>query len=101
MPGTEPEVICRHTFDAQQLVTDFPPRLYNANKQVVYRIACPPGCRHGGRLEFSRWRSADLPPTLQPGNRHPVIELREDVFGYEPTPPGSSITEWYLNFADQ
>jgi hypothetical protein len=93
-------VLCRRAFDADKLVKDFPPRLQDRNKKIVYRIACPPGCQHAGQLKFSRWRKMPLPQTLPSGQRQTQLEAREDVFGYEPLPEGSCKVEWYLNFAD-
>jgi len=93
-------VLCRRAFDTDKLVKDFPPRLQDRNKQIVYRLACPPGCRHGGQLMFSRWRKMPLPRTVPAGGRQTKFEAREDVFGYEPLPDGNSKVEWYLNFAD-
>jgi hypothetical protein len=93
-----PEPICRRAFDAQKLVAEFPPRLSNANKQAVYRIACPPGSTHAGQVVFSRWARMPFPagPVADPGT---VLEVREDYFGYEP--PAGGAVEWYLNFAHE
>ncbi len=30
-----------------------------------------------------------------------IFEYREDMFGYEPSPEGSLLVEWYVNFADE
>jgi hypothetical protein len=99
MQNSPMNVICRQRFDTQELVTDFPPELHDANKEIVYDLACPPGCSHGGQLIFSRWRKMTLPRTVSFGQHRVVFEAREDVFGYEPTPEESSVVEWYLNFA--
>ncbi|MBW4487858.1 MAG: hypothetical protein KME12_08715 [Trichocoleus desertorum ATA4-8-CV12] len=92
-------LIARRTFDAQTLVTEFPPRFYDPNKQLVYDIACPAGAVHQGKIVFSRWRKISLPETLDPTQHQTAYEPRADYFGYEPLPPGSSVVEWYLNFA--
>jgi hypothetical protein len=92
-------LIARRTFDAQTLVTAFPPRFYDPNKQLLYAIACPPGTVHQGQIIFSRWRKISLPETLDPTQHQTVCEPRPDYFGYESLPPGSSAVEWYLNFA--
>ncbi len=91
--------ICRHTFDTQHLVAEFPPRLQNANKRIVYHIACPPGSTHGGPLVFSRWRALALPQTFSSDGNLTMFEAREDMFGYEPAPGNSAAVDWYLNFA--
>jgi hypothetical protein len=94
------EPICRYTFDTHQLVTDFPPDLRNARKQLVYRIACPPGCVHKGCLEFSRWPAFPLPVSFSVEGVPTEIEAREDVFDYELPPENNGVVEWHLNFAD-
>ncbi|MDY6782817.1 MAG: hypothetical protein SW833_09775 [Cyanobacteriota bacterium] len=91
-------LICRHPFDLQTLVDTYPPKLRNANKKLVYRIACAPGCTHSGQLSFSRWRAMPLPPTFSPTHAKPNLEVRRDYFGYEPSRDSTEI-EWYLNFA--
>lgn len=91
--------ICRAVFEAQELVASFPPQLRNRNKKVVYRIACPPGTTHQGRLIFTRWQGMPLPERFPPDRPKTLLEPREDVFGYEPPPVGSRAVEWYLNFA--
>src|SRR5262245_4327375 len=91
--------ICRRVFDAQKLMAEFPPRFAHPNKQVVYRIACPPGSSHSGQLVFSRWSGTGLPATLGRNDAPTTFEAREGYFGYEPLPQGSPAVEWYLNFA--
>src|SRR5262245_59066506 len=95
MPDSQPQPISRHVFDTQNLVAPFPPKLRDRNKKVVYRIACPPGCSHGGKIAFSRWEAMSLPQRFSADDPKPVFERREDVFGYEPILPGRSSVEWY------
>jgi hypothetical protein len=91
--------ICRRVFDTQRLVAEFPPRFSNPNKQIVYRIACPPSSTHSGQIVFSRWAKTSLPTTLELDSSQTKFETRQDFFGYEPPPEGSPAVEWYLNFA--
>jgi hypothetical protein len=100
MPESSPQPICREVFDTRKLVEDFPPRLRDRNKEVVYRIACPPGRAHDGKLVFSHWPAMTLPERFSADAPNTAFEYREDLFGYEPTPPGR-LVEWYLNFADR
>lgn len=95
---TNPNLICKRVFNAQKLVTEYPPRFLHPYKQLVYDIACPPGCTHAGDIVFSRWNSFPLPQILSPKKRGTTLDVREDFFGYEPS-DDKSITEWYLNFA--
>jgi Poly (ADP-ribose) glycohydrolase (PARG) len=92
-------LICRHTFNAQNLVASHPPKLRNPNKKVVDRIACPPDSIHSGELVFSRWRSillSQLAPTL---THHPEIEEQKCYFEYAGSNQRDRLIEWYLNFA--
>ena len=91
--------ISRRDFPTQKLVAEFPPRIASPNKQIVYRIACPPGSAHSGRIMFSRWAKANLPATLEVDSSYTKFEAREDFFGYEPPLEGNPAVEWYLNFA--
>ncbi|HZV01908.1 MAG TPA: hypothetical protein VFF73_34670 [Planctomycetota bacterium] len=93
---TAPKPIARHEFDAAELVASHPPRLQHPKKKLVFGIACPPGAVHSGRVVFTRWRCMPLPPAIP--EREPVLEAREDVFGYEA--PAAGAVEWHLNFAD-
>src|SRR4051812_41730070 len=95
----ESSLIARRAFETQKLVEAFPPILSHPNKQVVYRIACPPGARHAGELIFSRWAMMNLPEALEGDGSQTRFEHRPDYFGYEPLPDGDSVMEWYLNFA--
>jgi hypothetical protein len=91
--------LCREIFNAQQLVTAFPPKLRDRNKKVVYGIACPAGSTHQGQLVFTRWPELPLPKHFAAAHEKTACEPREDVFGYEPTQSDSRTVEWYLNFA--
>jgi hypothetical protein len=92
--------VCRRVFEAQKLVAEFPARISNPNKQVVYRIACPPGTAHSGHITFSRWTKVALPGTLETDDAGTKFESREDFFAYEPPREGTPLAiEWHLNFA--
>jgi hypothetical protein len=93
------QLICRRVFDAEKLFADFPPNFTNPNKQVVYRISCPPGSVHSGKLTFSRWKGTGLPQTLEEDGAVTVFEAREGYFCYQPVPVESPVVEWHLNFA--
>jgi hypothetical protein len=93
-----PTPLTRSVFRSQELVESFPPKLTNPNKQVVHRLACPPGAQHGGEITVTRWAEMPLPRNL--GTHELQISQRQDFFGYEPTTK-QGIVEWYLNFADE
>jgi hypothetical protein len=92
--------ICRRVFETRKLVAEFPPRLSHPNKQIVYRIACPAGCAHPGQIAFSRWGKMRLPAALDVDDSRTRFETCPGYFSYESPPPGSSVVDWHLNFAD-
>ena len=94
-----PEPLERWAIDAAQLVADHPPLLVHPNKVAVYAVACPRGCVHTGRIQYSRWRSLDLPAELHWNRAATRIEARRGFFDYVPL-VGSGAVEWHLNFAD-
>ncbi|APR82132.1 Hypothetical protein A7982_07481 [Minicystis rosea] len=95
----DPSLIVRHTFDAAALVAAHPPRFTHKHKQLVYALSSPPSRPPQGALVFSRHHAMPLGDHLPAAA--PTVEMREDVFGYEPLPKSSPPTvEWYLNFAD-
>src|SRR5262245_34459218 len=100
MSESLPQPICREVFDTRKLVASFPPRLRDRNKEVDYGIACPAGRAHDGKLVFARWAPITLPERFSADAPNTAFEYREDLFEYEPTPPGR-LVEWYLNFADR
>lgn len=93
--------IGRATVDAAALVAEFPPRLGHRNKRALYEKACPPGARHGGAITVSRWPQPALPSDARWTTAPTTLELREDVFAYDPPIRGAAhaVVEWHLNFA--
>lgn len=85
------------TLDAAELVAAHPPRISNANKRVVYDIACPPERPHRGSLTVSRWR-ADTLPTRVSAQSVTALEARADLFAYGAEAPDT--LAWHVNFAD-
>lgn len=92
-------LICRHTFNAQNLIESHPPKLHNNNKKIVYQIACPPGFVHNGELVFSRWRAMSLSQVSLLPNYETAFEEQKGHFQYEPSNHNNNQVEWYLNFA--
>jgi Poly (ADP-ribose) glycohydrolase (PARG) len=91
-------LISRHTFNTQNLVDAHPANLRDANKKIVYQIACPPGCTHNGELVFSRWGAMTVPAFLSDSGSQTEFEERKGYFSYQPSGNTSQV-EWYLNFA--
>jgi len=89
----------RHSFNAQDLVSGFPPRWGHPNKEIVYGIACPTDSTHSGTLAVSRWAAMELPAAAVVDASATEFEMREDVFQYEVADKPSDSIEWHLNFA--
>lgn len=95
----KPVCLVTRQYPTQQLFADHPPAINFRNKQVVYEIACPVGCRHSGDLQFSRWQALPLANTVNVAEWQTELVSREDSFGYEPVQQ-HGMQEWYLNFAN-
>jgi hypothetical protein len=91
--------ICRHIFDAQNIIDAHPPKIKNTNKKIVYQIACPPNSIQNGRLTFARWRTMPLPSIDLDLNYQTIFEERSSYFEYEPLSENNNQVEWYLNFS--
>ena len=61
MDGFSDHLICRHTFEMQDLMELYPPDVYDTNKKIVHSIACPTQCTYSGQLVFSQWCAMQLP----------------------------------------
>ena len=92
-------LLTRLCFDTQRMIHEFPPEIQNRNKLEVFKIACPKGCVHSGEIAFSRWSEIPLPETVTISEWRTNIQIREDVFGYEPTEQ-AGMMELYLNFSN-
>jgi hypothetical protein len=84
-------------FETARLIEAHPPRFTHPNKALIYRIACPPGAVHHGKIEVLR--GAELPvPHLYPGSGATIVVPHVGVFEYA-SDGGVSGVEWHLNFA--
>jgi|GEM_PF-3099732 len=98
MPTVEP--LDRLTLSARELASSFPPVLRHPNKRLVYSIAYPEGCVHSGTVSYSRWPEFPLPETVDISGFCGRLDLREDLYDYEPVPGFEAGLEWHVNFAD-
>lgn len=95
-------LICRHTFNTQELINSYPPKIHNKNKQIVYNKTCSPGSEHNGNLIFSRWNAMPIPAILSISEYHTEFEQKNGYFDYKTSENRSKNNiEWYLNFAAQ
>ncbi len=93
-------LICRHTFNTQELIDTYPPKIYNQNKQIVYNMTCPPGSKHQGNLIFSRWNAMEIPQVLSISENNTKFDQKNGYFDYKTSVNNSkNDIEWYLNFA--
>ena len=95
-----PEPIAHGTFEAERLMAGHPLVFRHPNKRAVFEIACPPGCKHRGRLVYSRWSPMPLPRAVNGAEAACRIESREGVYDYLRTGAGTNAVEWHVNFAD-
>ena len=96
-------LIGRKKFNSAQLMGDFPPKIYNNNKKIVFGIACPPDCNHSGDLVFSRWSQINWPEeAYSPTKNSTRHVMEENIYHYTPSNFALSNTlEWHVNFADK
>ncbi|MFO0624135.1 MAG: hypothetical protein U0325_00845 [Polyangiales bacterium] len=87
----------RASLAASTLLAQHPPRPRHANKRAVFELSAPPGAVHAGVVTVSRWPQRAAPRDLAWWTSPTAVVLREDVFTYEPPPPGR--VAWHLNFA--
>lgn len=97
--STLPALICRRSWEADELVRRWPPKFAHPNKKVLYDVACPPGTRHGGTVTSSRWTGGRL-PTDVPRERVTEVTGRPGFFDYARPAAGDATVHWHLNFAD-
>jgi len=88
------------SFDIEALFKAHPPIWKHRNKQVVYNVACPPGSKLTGQLDYSRWGSLPLPPTVDLSSALDRLAERPGFFDYAPEPDLPRAVEWHVNFAD-
>jgi hypothetical protein len=94
-----PELLSWLEYDASVLMREHPPVLRNANKQVVFTVACPDHTA-GGHVSYSRWAEMPLPATVDPARAATLLVVRDGFFDYEPVAEAEPAVEWHLNFAD-
>ena len=85
-----------HTFDASELLKEFPPRLTNHNKSIVFDLGLKDHKTSSGTIEYTCWSQLDLPESISKSN----IELvqHNEFFTY---PHSDKYIEWHMNFAHE
>ena len=88
--------IDRVSFEAGELIREHPPKLYNANKQLVFEIACSSGFPFEGQVDYARWLAQELPEevTLQS-----AFSVRPGYFAYAVSGDPTAVA-WHVNFSD-
>lgn len=92
-------IISKSSFDTNRMIQENPPEIFSENKLAVYRVACPAGATHNGEIQFSRWQAMPLPIESIISTWKTDLDIREDVFMYEPTTK-KGLMAWYLNFSN-
>lgn len=77
------KAILRRAYRPAELLSLHPPEMRNANKQIVFDLACSPESIHSGLVELTRWSALPLPEhvELAPTDLAPV----PDVYDYGDT----------------
>ena len=91
----------RAQFDIPLLMEEHPPVFRDRNKQTVFEIACPDGCRDEGTLGYVRWPLFPLPERVDPALVLGKLEARPTIYDYAPADLGAYAVEWHVNFADR
>lgn len=98
----ESKVIVRKKFNTDEMVNQYPPKLYSPNKKIIYDIACPNGCIHKGTVDFSKWAMMEAEESYDVNSLKTKLLMTEDAFQYQSAliknPP---VVEWHVNFADE
>ena len=97
-----PKPLHRRTYQAAALVRQHPAVLRNENKQLLYRIACPPDAVHAGKLEYSRWPELPMPAprAIDAADAARLVVVRDGYYDYRPVLDPDIGVEWHVNFAD-
>ena len=95
-----PEPIERLVFTAQELMYSHLPVIHDANKRIVYEIACPADCAYAGEIVYTRWPAFALPDGADAHRALVLLESRPGFFDYLPADNLPGAVEWYVNFAD-
>jgi len=99
-PKVQAEPLERLEFDAATLMGDHSPIWRDANKRVVFDIACHPDDAPVGRLTYTRWAAASLPEHIDVASAAGLAVGRDGYFDYAPTLDAIDGVEWHVNFAD-
>ncbi len=88
--------IDRATFEADRLLSGYPPQWHHRNKHLVYEIGCSSGFPIEGQVVYARWPAQKLPELVSSPSRFSVCP---GLFAYaEPAEP--DVVTWHLNFSD-
>jgi hypothetical protein len=94
--STPPPILQQLHWDAATLRADFPPLFHHRNKAVLDSIATAGGWRPSGTLVYTQLGPAPLPATVNGG----VARVDVRSCGYDYTPAGEGLADWFVNFAD-
>jgi len=102
----EKYMIFNLTIGIEKLIQDYPARLFDERKKILYDIALSKSVSKdkeasSSEIQCSRWRSMELPLFFPPKEAPTEYLIREDVFQYDSEfgrEPNQ--IEWHLNFAD-
>jgi hypothetical protein len=96
-PAGKLEAVMNETIDAATLAKDFPPRLHDDNKKIVFGMSCPAGAVHAGKVGVSRWKALSLPAEFPAGKVK--IESVAGFFTYDAPAKGVIAQQMNRRFA--
>jgi len=98
MPLRPIEPMIWKEFDASRLMAEHPPRFRHPSKAHLCRQAFASSRPTQGKIIYTRWWPAELPQSV--ASTIMPIEVRPDVYDYQPTSAPPPVMEWHVNFAD-
>ncbi len=94
---SNPTAFAKHVFDANELVSRYPPKLTDKNKSAVFQLGLKDHHSKSPRIEYTCWSQVGLPEHVCKTD----IELihQGEYFSYPNSTP--DCIEWHLNFAHE
>lgn len=97
MSRDAPEALEQRTLDARSIAAQFPPKLVDPNKAVLYAAVLNDATRHEGSIALSRWPSRSLAGLELPSTSATRVEASPTPLAYPPS--DHRCTHWTLNFS--
>jgi hypothetical protein len=96
-------LIIRKKFELNDLINNYPPKLFNSNKKILFKLSLPKEEKYNGEIEFIKYNNF-LIPKLYPKSKKSnlKIKIKNHSFDYkEKYQKDENTLHWHLNFADK